>query len=405
MRVINDAIISEPGDIHPQRIAIAAPQLSWEINAPGSFSGFVRLDELRRAGLAGDLRGMWLTYLSSAGEWGGVVTGRPLADGVAEITGEGFVSLLRGQILNDAVLAMSGSAGGLAKRAIRASGRDGPAFLRFGTIDEGGGPVSMALSGDVGNDLLPQLADAGDVEWIVDADRVFTLSRRLGHDRSASVRLVEDRHIIEARVADDLLGGNQGQTFHVQSELSQGLAAFRRAQASPVALQPPTNPAVPLSPTPAMPAWWERVTKITTITFAADVWESLPEGIPSGGSVPTLARRHAERVAWQTYAIDPPGVIAIPSVSSAPPPWVGKLPGVGANNPSVPAKRGVSAPTIPVELTLANIDDCFSLFDLGDTVRIDLGSVGVSGRFRMKSKALDVAGNVLTVAGDLLKDA
>jgi hypothetical protein len=114
MRVINDAIISEPGDIHPQRIAIAAPQLSWEINAPGSFSGFVRLDELRRAGLAGDLRGMWLTYLSSAGEWGGIVTGRPLADGVAEITGEGFVSLLRGQILNDAVLAMSGSAGGLA---------------------------------------------------------------------------------------------------------------------------------------------------------------------------------------------------------------------------------------------------------------------------------------------------
>lgn len=402
--IIDDIIVSEPGNIDPKRIAIAAPQLSWEINAAGSFSGFARLDALRSAKLSGDLKGMWLTYPSVAGWWGGVITGRPSADGVAEIVAEGFVSLLRGHVLSTSVLTMTGSAGGMAKRAIRGSGVDGPVYIHFGTIDEGGGPVSLELVGDVATDLLPQIAEAGDTEWLVDADRVFTLARRLGRDLSASVRFVEDQHIIGVRVADDLLSTNAGQVFRVQSALSQSIARFAQSPSTPAALQPPNNPAVPVVATPLTPLWWTRATTGTNFTYAMDVWESLPEGIPVGGSAPATARRPVERVSWQTYLIDPPGTIEVPSQSAAPPPWVGKPPGVGANNPSVPSSRRAPQPTIPMELTLANINDAFAVFDLGDTVRVELGSLGMSGRFRMRSKALDVASQALTAAGDFLRD-
>jgi hypothetical protein len=402
--LIDDIIVSEPGNINPKRLAIASPQLSWEINAPGSFSGFVRLDELRKAGLAGDIKGMWLTYPSTAGWWGGVVTGKPTSDGVAEIVAAGFSTLLSGHVITNPLVAITGSAGGLAKQAILHSGVNSPTFIRIGMIDEGGGPVSLELTGDVGNDLLPQIADAGDVEWRIDADRVFSLSRKLGRDRSAAIRLTEDVHIVSVRVADDLVNSAQGTAFRVQGALSQSLSAFTRPIA-PTAIQPPTNPTLLPSTIPLTPVWWETVGTGMQATFAADVWESLPEGVPAGGSAPATARRHPERIVWQSYVIDPPGVASIPSSSSAPPPWVGRPPGVGANNPSIPSSRFAPQLTIPTELTLANIDGLFSVFDLGDTVRIELGSIGVCGRFRMKSKALDVVSQSLSVSGDLLKDA
>ena len=84
--------------------------------------------------------------------------------------------------------------------------------------------------------------------------------------------------------------------------------------------------------------------------------------------------------------------------------WFAVPAGTGANNPAVPSGRGDAIPTLATELTLANIDDCFVDFDLGDTVRIDLGSIGISGRFRAKVKALDAGSRTLTVSGELLRD-
>ena len=388
-RIYDEAVVSAPGNLEPRRVPLAGTQCSWSINEAGSLSAFVRLDDMRAAGLVGDIKGYWVTYPTTAGLWGGVITGQPSTGNYLEIAAEGFVSLVKGRVLTERLVAMGGSAGGLARRALAQAGAGNPTFLDIGAIDEGGGALTVDLTGDVATDVLPQLAEAGDVEWVVTAERVFTLARRLGNDLSATVRLVEDRHIAQARVNDDLETVAAGQVLRVQSELSQAVMTRQRPQAAQPTVQPPTNPAVPTpsTPAPVPPAWGWSSTGLggvfgTGLSGVAEAWQSQ----------------------LQTYALELPGVASTPNTSAAPPPWASVAVGIGANNPAVAARRHVPPPTVPVELTLANVDGCFLAFDLGDTVRVDLGSVGVTGRFRAMSKALDTATQTLTVAGELLKD-
>lgn len=403
----DDLAISAPGNLEPRRVPIAAPQVSWEINGVGSFSGFVRLDDLLAVGLVGDLKGYWIEYATSAGPWGGVITAQPTTGAIMEIVAGGFATLVRDHVIVNPIVAMSGSAGGLARRALSLAGAGNPTFLTIGSVDEGGGPLAMELVGDVGADILPQIAEAGDVEWMVDTERVFTLARRLGTDRSATVRLVEDRHIVLPRVYDDLKSTTPGQVFRVQGELSQEIMAFARPQPARPAVQPPNNPGAPMlaSAAPKSPVWEPR----SALSFSAtESWSGLPEGIPVGAGASVIGRGSGMALSWQrrrqSYDVESSGVASIPDTNAPPPPWSGVPVGIGANNPAVPARRHVPPPTAPTELTLANIDGCFLAFDLGDTVRVELGSRGTTGRFRVMSKALDVAPQTLIVAGELLRD-
>lgn len=433
MPLYDDVTISAPGNLEPRRLPLSAPQVSWAINEAGAFSAFVRLDDLRAAGLTGNIKGYWLTYATSAGAWGGVISGQPTTGTYMEISAQGFVTLVKGRVLTERLLAMGGSAGGLARRALSLAGAGSPAFLDLGDIDEGGGALALDLTGDVATDVLPQIAEAGDVEWVVTAERVFHLARRLGNDLSSTVRLVEDRHIAQARVNDDLEAVTSGQVLRVQSELSQSVMVRNRQQTQSGSgtgttgggvLQPPNNPAPPAPPPPPpLPPVWDRR---SPLRFGLGGWDfgGDPEGealqnlfnawngVPSGAQATAVAQPaalpSAMADAWQgqlqTYALELPGVATTPDTNAAPAPWSGVAVGIGANNPAVAARRHVPPPTVPVELTLANIDGCFLAFDLGDTVRVDLGSIGVTGRFRAMSKALDVATQTLTVAGELLRD-
>lgn len=428
----DDMVISEPGNLEPRRVVGAAIQCSWHINAAGDLSAYVRLDDMRAAGLLGNIKGYWLTYATSAGLWGGVISGQPSTGNYMEITAQGFLSLVKGRVITSRLVAMGGSAGGLALRALSQAGAGNPTYIALGDIDEGGGALSLELIGDVANDVLPQLAEAGDVEWIVTAERVFHLARRLGNDLSSVVRLVEDRHVVEARVNDDLEAVASGQVLRVQSELSQSVMSVTRRQAQSTTsngsggttnsgvLQPPNNPAPPAPPPPPpLPPVWDTR---SPGGISAGGWdfdgdeegEWLAQmledwkGIPAGSRNTVVPQQVAPALAWQgqiqTYTIELPGVASTPDTNAAPVPWMGVAVGIGANNPAVASRRHVPPPTVPVELTLANVDDCFRAFDLGDTIRIDLGSIGVTGRFRAMTKALDVATQTLTVAGELLRD-
>lgn len=385
--MIEEVVIAEPGNLAAMRVPITGVLCRWEINDPGAFSGFVRQDDLRAAGLGGDIKGYWVQYPTSAGPWGGVVTGQPSSSGVVEIAAEGFLGLVRGRVISNSVVALSGSAGGLARRALALAGAGNPTFVQIGSIDEGGGDVAVELVGDVAADVLPQIADAADVEWLIDAERVFRLSRRLGSDRSAVVRLVEDRHIVQARINDDLENDPTGQVYRVQGELSQAMAAAAGVGAD------------------APPRWEPR----SSAGVVGPGWGGLPEGIPVGATANQLGYRTAAGESWrarrQTYAVETAGVAAIGSSNAAPAPWLGLPVGLGANNPAVAGRRHVPPPSVPCELTLANRDGCFGWFDLGDTVRVELGSNGATGRFRAIVKALDVASQELTVSGELLRDA
>ncbi len=86
------------------------------------------------------------------------------------------------------------------------------------------------------------------------------------------------------------------------------------------------------------------------------------------------------------------------------PHWALAPPGVGANHPGVPSGHQLHLPTTPLQVTLANVDDVWRAIDLGDTVRIELGSAGFGGRFRIVSRALDLASGELHLAGEALED-
>jgi hypothetical protein len=185
-------------------VPVFGVQASEELNAAGTFSAFCRIPDLREAGLGWDLQDRWLAWDGPAGfTWGGVITGRPVEDGIAEIEAEGWSSLLRGHLLTAFERVPEGGAGGLVRRAVIAANTSGPTFVDIGMIDEGGEPVSATFGGTDVLDVLSGLTQDGAVEWVVDSSRTIHAARKLGRDVSARVRLVEDRHITAYRIADD----------------------------------------------------------------------------------------------------------------------------------------------------------------------------------------------------------
>src|SRR5262245_18808546 len=168
----DEVIISDYGGINPRRLPVVAVNVSWELNNVGSFSAFTRLADLRDHGCAGELKGSWLEWHHPlAGAWGGVISGRPINDGVVELAAEGWGALLRHHPLGDWMRLNPGPAAGLARRGIPAADADEPTYLSLAPVDEYGEWVGFRSGGqDLLDDYLPELVDAGRLEWYVDPD-------------------------------------------------------------------------------------------------------------------------------------------------------------------------------------------------------------------------------------------
>lgn len=378
-------LISSRGGGDARRVPVAGIQASWEVSNAGSFSAFARLDDLRRAGLGADLKGRWLEWTHpTAGRWGGVITGRPVTEGVAEIAADGWAALLRGRVLASSEQVIA-PAGGLARRAVLAAAQEQATFLRLGTIDEGGQEIGVAFSGDVGDDVLPNLAESADVEWRVDADRVFHLARRLGTDRAATVRLIEERHVLGARIEDDLWTTASAQVLTLGSVpdgggdggVGTGGTGSGGGSRGGVVTSPRFFP------------WWGLVGGLAG--FGDD---AIGAGWLQRLSDPAPAATYHWPGWGGAAGISPP----------APAPWAAQPPGVGANNPAVAAPRHLPPPTVPVELTIADRDQIWAAFDIGDTVRLELGSIGFVGRFRCLVRAVDTTTGAMSAAGEGMQD-
>lgn len=396
-----EVVVMDRGGFNPRRLAVAEPSASWEIGGPGAFSAFARIADLRAVGLGGDLTGRWLEWdHPTAGRWGGVVTGRPVSDGVAEVAADGYAALLRGRVLAEQDRGVAGAGGGLARRAVIAAGRDEPTYVTIGTIGEGGEFVSLDTGGgDVAESILPGIAEAAGIEWRVDADRRFHASRKLGRDRSASVRLVEDRHVVGYRIDDDLWASSLGTVYAASPSVAPGGGAS-------------TPPLVPVVPPPVRPPTPPGTPGPGRVQRVNPYLRLVGEYLQRAGA--TNVRPYmAPPPAWATpqpaaYAAAPavwPGEDAAPAwFATANAPAAAIPVGVGVNSPAVPGNRLAPPPTVPVEMQLADTDGCWAWFDLGDTVRIDLGSCGFAGRFRVLLRALDAASGTMTVAGEAMAD-
>lgn len=400
MDVRDEVIISDRGGGNATRIEIASPQASWLLNESGQFSCYTTIDILRRAGLGGELKGKWLWWVSPAGIFGGVITGRPMTGTVAEISAEGWASLLRGRVLigGDQAIAPPAS---LAVRVLRSASASQATFITIGTIEEGGQDLGVLMTGDVADDILPNLADAGDMEWRIDADRKFHAGRKLGRDLSGSIRFLENRNFGNVQIADDL--------WYAASVVLQISEVTNVAAFGANATNAPTTPTTSYGPAPVhLPSWGliggqALPGEDTTLENMAP----LPTGIggqrPNDGLGAGLVETIRQIQEGATYA--PAGWGGSAQLSpSAPPPWQGVAPGIGANNVAVPSTRHLPPPTIPISGDLTNVDGIFGEFDIGDTVKLELGSIGFVGRFRVLAKAIDGASGILSVSGDAMID-
>lgn len=241
----DEVVISNPGGSGARRVPIVGVECSWELSNIGSLSGFSRIEDLRAVGLGDDLKGMWVEWADPlVGAWGGVVTERPMTDGVAEISAEGWAGLLRHHVLDQWEQAPQGTPAGIFRRAfnVAISLAGAPTSITLGAADNGGEPITTTLGGqDLLRDLLPKLVEDGGLEWQIDADRVLTMGQRLGRDRSASVRLFEGREIVTYQLADSTFATTPEQTLQIetlQDEARENRGNVLRARTSPFWRQP-----------------------------------------------------------------------------------------------------------------------------------------------------------------------
>lgn len=383
--------MENPGGGGAGYVRVSDIQASWAISETGTFSCFARVDDLRRAGFGFDLQDRWITWTGPAGTWGGVCIGRPVEDGIVEIEGEGWASLLRDRMLVEFERVPAGGAGGLAARAVRGASSAEPTFISIGYVDEGGEMIPATFGGqDVLDDVLSELS--GDVEWIVDENRVFHAMRRLGRDLSHTIRLIEGRQIVHYLIADDSWAepSDESYAFETIEETARRALA---AGASIIQMDPQLSLVASAPVAAATPAsGGDHNNKRHRRRRQR---RDGPDGPGGRRNKHNRRNRHRGRGGGGRSATMPP----------PPPPWVARPVGTGANSPAVPAEATMDLPTVPIQLTLANVNGIYRFMDLGNTIRVELSSSGgFAGRVRIMSKGYDSNTGDLEIAGEALPD-
>lgn len=343
--VTADIIIADRGGANERRLIGADLSFSKEVNAAGSFSCRVPVDDVRRAGLGVDLRGYWLTYEHpTAGEWSGAVTASPESDGILEVVAQGFAILLRkrlvklGETNGDPI---TGTPGGIFRTAYQNVANAAPTFLSLGDIDGSGPAIEAAWEyEDFYESVAPQLTTDSGYEWRVGNDRVVTFGKELGEDRSASVLLAEGREVRAHRWTFD------------QFPITNSIVATGIGKSS------------------------KRVGKKGRKKWADAEYVAGPIRVSDDESI----ERHGLLEEFLDLG------------------FVGNETGLEARAREELAAFGNSA-SDAVELTLCDEDRAFGKFDIGDTVRVELGLAGVSGRVRIYVISLDVSTGTMIVSG------
>lgn len=391
----DEVIIYERGGVNPVRLAVAQPACSWGLNEAGQFSAFATLNQIQEAGLPSDLKGMWLEWDSPAGAWGGVINGRPVTDGVAEIASLSYATLMRGRVLLQNVRPSVAPAGAIMRAVLQAAVRDEPLFLTIGTIDESGPPLAMAFGAqDLFIDVLPALANESGHEWQVTPDRVFNFGQFVGEDRSHEVRLVEGRHIAGYRAADDL--------WTMANSLI-GMSASAEMETKQWMTEQLEYTLVPGS------GHYEAVYKKKRKKKKDGTWHMVDVFVGWNWVVDQAAyyEENTLQVPHTLTTIDPFVTLGFDNTATVA--KYGLIESIRSYGDTrdqgtiaLRLKAELAAmlnPPLGMELTLIDADDCYRRFAEGDVVWIDIGSASLAGAFRVLNRSYDSGG--LRVAGDL----
>lgn len=320
--------------------------VSWERNKAGSLAFRIPAADLAAAGLTGDLTGRWLAYEHpTAGRWGGVLTSCLVTDGVAEIAGMSFHVLAHGRMVvapGAKPLALSKTPGALLIEAFgRVAQLDArspmPLRLDRSAVETTGAALAVEWGPeDLYEDIVPSLTDDIDYEWDVDADRNVTFGRRLGRDLSSSVTLTEGVEVLAgSRWNDDAY------------TVANWVAAVGSA----------------------------AVTSRKGGKSATSRYQVGPVVVQDQGSI--------DRYGLSRTTLD-----------------YGPVTDKSALTARAQADLATLAwPQASVELSVADVNGTWSAVRVGDLVTVVLGASGLRGVLRVWSRALDVDGSRLTLAG------
>lgn len=378
----DEVVIMDRGGSNPRRVMLAQPSASWELSNYGQFSAFAPLSQLRAAGIPWDMKGMWLEWDSPAGKWGGVITGRPVTDGVAEIASMSYATLLRGRLTPANLRPITAPAGAIAKYLLQEAVRDHPSFITRGVIDEGGMPLDMSFANqDIMSSAIPSLAGNTGHEWVVTPDRVFSFTKYAGEDLSSMVRLVEGRHITTYRVSDDIW---------LYNNILTGVGANPEIDSLNWTEQVQSRTRVPTTYTyknKKMKNGKKKRVKVVE-KKAHFIWTTTPTERTYPSVDPYITLGTGDQDSIDRYG-----------------PLEGTRVYEDTRSMAVIATRiqneldSMIDQPIALEMTVANVDNCYRTFQEGDVIWVDLGSVRYSGVFRVLLRSIDSGG--LRLAGDL----
>lgn len=193
----HDLTIYDRAGNSPVSVPVGDVQCSWAVTSVGNLSAYVPSNALFAAGLT-TLLGRWVSYdTGTAGVWGGVVSDESWAPGEVEIACEDFKVLLRKRRTERDFRTVAAQAGGIVQRLISDAATDDLLGITQVYADEDGDAVDFQYRGASVEDVIGQLVSTTNMEWDIDADRVFRFQVHLGSDKTGSVLLSEGVEVVD----------------------------------------------------------------------------------------------------------------------------------------------------------------------------------------------------------------
>jgi hypothetical protein len=231
-----------------------------------------------------------------------------------------------------------GSPGSVLRKAFQQISNSGPLFLTLGDVEDGGASVEVTFNAaDFYDEVIGAITEEIGHEWEVTHDRILNYRKRIGTDRSNSVKLVEGRAItVGSSYTDDL--------FTVSNSVRAiGFGRIKKKSKSGKRITAEFNIG------PIVVRNNESVGDYGILEVAKDY-----------GYVGTEAelRRRAEAEVLTSHD-----------------------------------------PTATATFNLADVDGAFASFREGDTVTVELGLAGIRAEVRVMARSLDVATGQMTISG------
>ncbi len=335
--------ITKRGGANPIDLSVSGLICSWEVNRAGQLSCFATAEQLSDAGL-GNTRivGRWIDYEHpTAGRWAGVIVLSNPTDGIYEIAGQSFHVLTQKRLVDISKKKdepFIGTPGAILRMAFQQINNSSPLFITLGTVEDTNDQIEVTWTGaDFYGEVIPQLTDDVKQEWTVTNDRVLHYRKRIGEDKTATVRLVEGRSlVVGTSYPEDIFT-----TVNSIRAIGFGRIKKKTKKGKTLSAEFDIGPIT--------------VRNNTSVDLLGELQELRDYGYV--GTKEELERRAAADVADSDYPF--------------------------------------AAPTLQV----ADVDGAFASFREGDSVTVELGLSGIRAEVRVMIRSLDVSTGVMTVSG------